>query len=176
MNLSTNYKYLINGIIAPHGITDIIHAQQNNLLPQLFTINGITILSSIILDKYHLEDILNGLFILSSIIHFRRDFPKNKFIPRYLFSYILLLISIFYNHNILIFYMLIIHVPNHYYLNWKYIKNKKIQNISVLSITTTLFLKMENTFYFISLTPFVKGIIISHIIYEESFIFNFIEL
>jgi hypothetical protein len=166
-------KCAINGIIAPHGITDIIHAQQNYLIPQLFSINGLTILSSVLLHKYHLKNVLNVLFISSSIIHFRRDFPKNKFIPRILFSSILLLISIFYNHNILLFYMLVIHVPNHYNLNWKYLKNEKIQTISTLSISTALFLIIGNNFDFLTLTPLIKGLIISHVIYGEIFIFNF---
>jgi len=71
-------KHAINGIIAPHGITDIIHAQQKNLIPILFKINGVTILSSILLNKFELENILNLVFITSSIIHFRRDFPKTN--------------------------------------------------------------------------------------------------
>ena len=168
------FKYAaINGIIAPHGITDIIHAQQNNLFGPLFTINGVTILSSVVLDKLYLNNILDVSFILSSIIHFRRDFPENKLIPRYLFSFVLLFISIFYNPNILFFYMLFIHVPNHYRLNWKYLKNKKIQTISILSLSTTLFLIMGNELNFLTITPLVKSIIISHIIYEETFVYTY---
>lgn len=165
-------KCAVNGIIAPHGITDLIHAQQNNLLPQIFTINGISILTSILLDKSYSENILNGVFIVSSIIHFRRDFPENELIPPFLLSSILLLISILYNHDILLFFMLFIHVPNHYNLNWKYLKNEKIQTIIILTVSSSLFLTMENTYSFTTLTPIIKGVIISHIIYEEKYIFN----
>jgi hypothetical protein len=72
--------------------------------------------------------------------------------------------------------MLFIHVPNHYNLNWQYLENKKLKTISTLSFSTTLFIIMGDKFYFLSSNPLVldclKGIIISHIIYEESFIFN----
>ena len=165
-------KYAINGIIAPHGITDIIHAQQKNLLPHLFTINSISIIFSILLDNLYSENILNVIFILSSIAHFRRDFPESNLIPRSSLSFILILISILYNHDILLFFMLFIHVPNHYNLNWKYLKHKKIQTIMILSLSTTFFLNIENTYSFSTLTPAIKGIIISHVIYEEIFIFN----
>lgn len=169
-------KHAINGIIAPHGMTDIIHAQQHQLIPQLFKINGLTMLSSILLNKFHLQNVLNGAFVLASIIHFRRDFPKIKYIPRFLLSSIFLLFSLFYNPNIFYFYMLFIHVPNHYNLNWNYLQNKKLQTISTLSFSTTLFLIMGDKFHFLTYKPIVidclKGIIISHIIYEESFIFN----
>jgi hypothetical protein len=165
-------KYAINGIIAPHGITDIIHARQNNLLPQLFMINSISVLSSVLLDELYLDTTLDGIFILSSVIHFGRDFPENKFISRYLLSSFLLIISILYNHDILLFYMLFIHVPNHYVLNWKYLENTTLESISVLYISTTLFLMMETVYSFSTLTPSIKGIIISHIVYEEKYIFN----
>lgn len=169
-------KHAIHGIIAPHGMTDIIHAQQNNLVPHLFKINGLTMLSSVLLSKFQLENILNVAFITSSIIHFRRDFPKIKLIPRFLMSSLFLLFSLFYYPNLFLYYMLFIHVPNHYNLNWQYLENKKLKTISTLSFSTTLFLIMGDKFYFLSSNPLVldclKGIIISHIIYEESFIFN----
>jgi hypothetical protein len=46
---NTITKNIITGVIAPHGITDLIHAKQENLLPELYTINIFTTLGILIL-------------------------------------------------------------------------------------------------------------------------------
>jgi len=169
------FKYAINGIIAPHGITDIIHARQYNKIPQLININCITTGYCLLLNKLNLKFISNISFILLSIIHFRRDFPKIRFIPKYIFS-LLSLLYIISNPDKLIYYMILVHVPNHYKLNWNYIKINLKPNLSFLCLTSLLFIFIGHNFLIFTKNKIVfdliKSIIISHIIYGEFYIYN----
>ena len=61
-------------IIAPHGITDIIHAQQNNLSSYLTLINILSTFFFFILSKFNLSNIGFQIFLLFSVFHFQRDF------------------------------------------------------------------------------------------------------
>jgi len=170
-------KYSINGIIAPHGITDIIHAKQHILIPQLIKINTITILTSATLTNLNLIPLLDIIFITSSVIHFKRDFPIIKFIPRYIITSCFLLYSFLYSsYTLLLCYMLFIHVPNHYKLNWSFLKKDKKFTVSTITLTTIIFLligeKYDNLIYCSYMINLFKGVIISHIIYEEMYIFK----
>lgn len=169
-------KYSINGLIAPHGITDVIHAKQHNLIPQLIKINTITILTTATLTNLNLIPLLDIIFLTSSVIHFKRDFPINKFIPRYIVTSCFLLFSILYSYNLLICCMLFIHVPNHYKLNWTFLKKDKTFTASIITLTTIIFLLIGEKYDYLIYTSYMidvfKGIIISHIIYEEMYIFK----
>ena len=90
-------KHLTTTLIGPHGITDIIHANNTNLLPQLSATYGSTVGSSILLHHFHMEPMLDVAFFIASIIHFRRDMPYFKPIPRYALSTSLLMCS--YQHT-----------------------------------------------------------------------------
>ena len=72
--------------------------------------------------------------------------------------------------------MLFIHVPNHYKLNWTFFKKDKTFTASIITLTTIIFLligeKYDNLIYTSYMIDLFKGIIISHIVYEEMYIFK----
>ena len=96
--------------------------------------------------------------------------PRVFGIPRFIWSS--LLISLFSAYNIAFYpFMILIHVPNHYRINWQYIKKNLLRNIQFLFLFT-LFSSFFGDFIFDNLlTGYVidmaKGIVIAHIIYEE---------
>ena len=164
-------KKMIHGIIAPHGMTDLIHAQQNNLLKELYTINLTSVVSSLGFNYFHLDNILLGLFFISSIIHFRHDMPEIKHIPRFLLSAFFIFFSLFISKELLLFYMLIIHVPHHYMMHNNYLKKEGMKSFLTILIPTFLFLFIgEELEYSRLVVNLGEGIVISHILYEELFI------
>ena len=51
--LETNYSQkAVSTVIAPHGITDLIHANQHNITSELLQINGFTLVYSHVLTFY----------------------------------------------------------------------------------------------------------------------------
>lgn len=164
---------IINGVIAPHGMTDLIHAQQNNYLGELYKINLLSLCSSLVSEQF-MPQILNGMFFLSSIIHFRHDMPKIVNIPRYLLSSFVIFGLFFFEPSLFLLYMCFLHVPNHYKLSWFFLKKEKI--ISFLTILFSTFLFLKGGYYINNLGTnkytfsIIKSLIISHIIYEECFI------
>ena len=173
--IPTIHKHIITTIIAPHGITDLIHSVQHNTTNQLLSFNSASILTSCLLS-HHNSAYLNDLFIFSSIIHFRHDMPNLSIIPNYIFSCLLLKSAIDFNHNILFFYMLLSHIPNHYKTNLIYIKQKTFLNVSFIFIFTILltYIGLTNPYLYDSKIIFdiSKGIVISHVIYNEIYIHN----
>lgn len=164
---------IINGIIAPHGITDLLHAQQNNYLPKLYKINILSVLTSLICHKVN-RNILNGMFILSSIIHFRHDMPKIMNFPRFIMSSFLIFGFFFLKLTFFLFYMCVIHVPNHYKMSWNFLKKNKVSFFFTTFVSTLLFLNggdyFDNYLHNSLVFSIIKSLIISHIIYGELFI------
>ena len=72
--------------------------------------------------------------------------------------------------------MVFIHVPHHYKLNWNYIKkDKKLSLLLILFSTLIIELFGQNIDIFNineSFMSVIKGIIMSHVIYEEMNIFE----
>lgn len=168
------YQNIISGIIAPHGITDLFHARQNNRIKELLAINIACATSSILLNTVHDPfTILDSSFFISSVIHFRHDMPVIFPNSDYSLSLIMLLFSIFFNHDIFFAYMLLSHVPHHYYMNKDIIKENINFNLGLLLLTTISCIYGSNVFnIFDSLFVFdlSKGFVISHILYEELYI------
>lgn len=168
---------ILTGIVAPHGITDLIHATQNNNTKNLLSINTMCVFTSFGLSQHEATIIgLNIFFIGSSVIHFRHDFHillKRNFneAPRFLFSFVTIL-TFLMNHDMFFYYMCFLHVPNHYYFNRVIIAKKRVVNLSFI-LGFTLFLTcigchqfaFDPLFY-----PLYKGIVISHVIYQELYI------
>ena len=170
---------ILTGIIAPHGITDLIHATQTNNTRALLSMNTFCILTSFGLSQHELTTIgLNAFFIGASVVHFRRDVPvllKSNFIEAqmFLFSFVTIL-TFLMNHNLFFYYMCFLHVPNHYYLNRTIISKKKMVNLSFI-LSFTLFLSFIGCYQFVYhplFYPLYKGIVISHVIYQELYIHN----
>ena len=168
-------KQLTTTIIGPHGITDLIHANQTNNLPELYQINAITAGTSLIMDHYHMVPVLDAAFFISSIIHFRRDMPEIYKFPRYVWSTMLLAVTI-EKSELFFLYMLLVHVPHHYQMNWKYMKkDPRLSFALVVFATITLGhmgTLMGDFIYTDTIVNLSKGIIISHIAYEELYIHN----
>jgi len=173
--------FLINKVIAPHGITDIGHSILENKSTNLFLTYGINFtFTNLIINPLYMHDFMNVYFYIFSIMHFRHDFPKIKIyqfeIPRYISISLLLILFTIIKPELIILYMAFIHVPNHYSLNNFHIKKKKILNIilyilSVL-ICTTLYYNNQELLNNINVINNLKSIIISHIMYQEKFILN----
>tara|TARA_B100000123_G_scaffold245029_1_gene200682 strand:- start:217 stop:753 length:537 start_codon:yes stop_codon:yes gene_type:complete len=165
-------KTISSGVIAPHGITDLVHAIQNNKINEINKIYVATTGSVVLLDIFDQHFLIEFLFFVFSIIHFQHDVPLNNKTMRYFITSSMLLTCILYDPNLLYFYLTFIHVPQHYKTNWNMLHKTKELSIFIISTTTfasLLFineLSFENTFSI----DLIKGIIISHIIYQEKYI------
>ena len=167
---------LTTAVIAPHGMTDLIHAENNNKIMQLFRINILCVASSMIFHFADFDTLTNILFMTSSAIHFRHDFPvKNEFLKLCASSFLVLNAQ---NIGIeaFILYMCFIHVPNHYTIYKNMIKehfSKSFTYISMCAIISTLyFYSNSNIMYDENIFTISKALIISHIIYEELYTKN----
>lgn len=169
-------KYALHHIIAPHGLTDIIHAIEFKKIPDLIITYSTSFGVHYVLNYCNKQKINVLLFLLSSAFHFRLDMPylhHNKLYKPFvqLFESVLL-IFFFVLGNIhsyygFLLYMCIFHVPNHYRMNFQYLwKNGNM----------TLFLfSLFHLFSYISMKKmhiekyklFFQSIIVGHIFYHE---------
>ena len=169
-------KHITNGVIAPHGITDMLHARCENKMKELTLTYGTTIVSSYLLSDVGMGMAVNMLFFMLSVVHFRRDMPIIKNIPRYIWSFLFLQYATTSNIELFFLYMVCLHVPNHYRLNWNYIKqNGKMSAVVIIGATVFLDWFGRDTYDLVVNDGFMsiaKGIVMSHVIYDEFFIFN----
>ena len=163
-----------NFIIGPHGITDLIYAIRKNKKTELFLTYGATIFMFDFLFIENRINIINTIFLFSSIVHFKHDFPFEDEMLQLLTS----ALFVFNLHKIgmlpFLIYMSFIHVPNHYLTLHTLLKKNKV--FSLLSISLISFILcvtsinnptlIYNSFY----QNFIKSIIVSHIAYEEVFV------
>ena len=173
--------FLLKTVIAPHGITDIGHSIYEDNQDKLWKIYGINLTcSNIFMNQLNNNHLIDIILVISSIIHFRHDFPSisydNKIIPKYFFSIFIIFTSIFINNDYLIYYMALLHVPNHFRLNNFHIKELKIFNFSLFILLGLLFSYIDENYHFIlenkSILTNMKSIIVSHVIYQETYILN----
>ena len=174
---------LIKNVIAVHGITDLTHSILYNNLPKLLVLqNSVYFFSKKMMNR-HANDIL---FLISSIIHFRHDFPslkiKNITIPSsfvsafFLFSCILLERIFPFNigSSIFILYMTINHVPNHYKRNLFHMKKDEPLNVFVITFFTIFinaFAEYYHSYFYDFYNNYLfRSLVISHTLYSELFI------
>lgn len=168
-------NFLTTGIIAPHGMTDWIHALQTQNVEALLKINAVSTGSFLIMHQTGHERILNILFYLFSTLHFQHDMPFKISSLRY-FAVQLLFLSSGLDLDLLYFFMILIHVPHHYMINWKYISKTPLKSFLILAFSTFFMVNAEK--FNLNNTDFMqpiyydalKGIVVSHIIYQELFI------
>ena len=162
---------IVNNIIAPHGITDVIHAvNKNQFMPLLFTYG-----TSICVSQIITPTILNSLYQLplciSSFIHFHHDFEL--FFPNKYVSSIATIINLYYSirypEPYLYLYMCLLHVPNHYRMSWIYVKHHKRLLLVSIIICSIIMNNIKNHIKS-SWYPSLIGTIIGHIAYGELFI------
>jgi len=178
-------KKLILGLIAPHGATDIIHASQNKLVGKLFQIQAANLVGVQFMSMLNGGKLLDIVFLFLSVIHFRHDIKKiPPFVallllyktPGYLFKFSLLGLPTISFNDFLFFYMVFLHVPNHYIMNWNFIKKQKKATLFVVGLVSMIFLGLENSINFTNVNRHVmnvgKAFIVSHIIYNEKYVYK----
>ena len=159
---------IITTIIAPHGITNLIHSLQDNKVKPLIAINSICISGSLLSNNYN--NINDIIFIIASLCHFRHDFnflTENQQVKT--ICSIMTILLFILNNDLFFPYMTCLHVPNHYKNNWIYIKQNKLRNLAIIIGFTLITSILGNDIIYHSdrLYQIYKGIVISHIIYEE---------
>ena len=181
--------FIVKNIIAPHGITDISHALMTNRNKELFLINLFNVgFVETIVTPLNLSNQYDILFFIATIIHFKNDFSnikiKNLVLPRYVSSALFIIACLFINkiipynlgYDMLLGYMTIIHVPNHYRENWFHIKKDLILNFLIIMFTIAFFNGISDSFPDLMDSLYTinagKAIIISHVFYQEKYIKN----
>lgn len=181
--------FIVKNIIAPHGITDISHALMTNRNKELFLINLFNVgFVETIVTPLNLSNQYDILFFIATIIHFKNDFSnikiKNLILPRYVSSALFIIACLFINkiipynlgYDMLLGYMTIIHVPNHYRENWFHIKKDLILNFLIIMFTIAFFNGISDSFPDLMDSLYTinagKAIIISHVFYQEKYIKN----
>jgi len=181
---ATIAKNVVLGVISPHGSTDLIHANQNGLVPKLMQIQAVNIFTAQLLQNLNQGKILDIIFYVSSALHFRHDFITVKnysksillfalfSIPEIAFKWFLIGIPPISLNDVLFFYMIFLHVPNHYRLSWNFIKKQKRETVFLVGLFSMLFLKFGNSVDFsnINIINTAKSFVISHIIYNERYV------
>ena len=153
----------------------MIHAVQYNITTELLALNGAVLGASVIMAN-NAPMLLDGAFMAASVVHFRHDMPdfRELYIPKFVLSGLLLMLSIHQDPNILFRYMVLMHVPNHYIMNWKFIRKNPHQNIGLVVVFSLLLVFLGESFPWMFesklLFDMSKGIIISHVLYNEKHI------
>ena len=182
LNLSTALKKgILLGVVFPHGITDLFHAQAINKIPELLKINAATLFSCFFMYYAKQESIIQIIFILSSIVHFRNDMPlipiKNidPKCTQIILSTVINGSFVFIPIEYFIAYMAFVHTPNHYKMAWHYLKKSSLVVILGIGYLLNKFpLEFTKNAMIESnhISIIAKAIVISHIIYQESFVFG----
>jgi len=167
---------LTTAVVAPHGMTDLIHAENNDKVLPLFRINLLCAAGAMIIHMMNMDIMTNVAFMSSSAIHFRHDFPvKNEFL-KLCASSVLVLNAQQIGAELFMCYMCFIHVPNHYKTYEPMIKANYVKSCLYIGLCAIV-----ATFYFYSdpnimqnenLVVLSQALIISHIIYEELYTKN----
>jgi hypothetical protein len=173
--------FLTKIVVAPHGITDIGHSLKTNNSIDLLKIYGINFTFTNIINNFDFSNnIVNIYLILTTIAHFRHDFSFINIdinqikIPRYLYSTLALIIFNYINQELIYYYMLFIHVPNHFRLNNFHIKEFKSLNFFLYFLIGFICLKIDVDFILNNqnILNYIKSILISHILYQEYYVLN----
>jgi hypothetical protein len=183
---STIAQKAILGVISPHGSTDIIHASQNGLVPKLFQIQAANVFITQTLQHLDKGRILDVAFFFLSVLHFRHDLRLVKNVPKA--AFILLLFNVpefaitsflcgvpeFNLKDLFLFYMTLIHVPNHYRMSWNFIKKQKRITSLLIGFVTFIFLQvgkyLDMNNISAELMNLAKAFVMSHIIYNERYV------
>jgi hypothetical protein len=170
--------FLTKIVIAPHGITDIGHSILTNNSMNLLKIYGMNFsLISIINQLQDSRDISNILLFGFSILHFRHDFPNfrinNIQIPKYIYASLFLILLNYISSELLFYYMIFIHVPNHFKLNIFHIKDLKIVNVFLYLLFGLFCIQFDtHLLHDENNLNYIKSIIISHILYQEIYVLH----
>jgi len=168
------YKYLLSLFVIPHGITDIIFSYENDrllLMTSIYTFAPLTLI-------YINISLYRFIFIILSMIHFYHD--PYPFIPYYLMIlYFVGELSYYEAINYMTFYLTFIHTPIHYYEAFSLTNYYKL-HLSLIGIMTIISSQIspividyiEITNGSDKISKYIGGIIISHILFNEVFMFQ----
>ncbi len=168
---------ILTSVIAPHGITDVIHAVHNNSTRELLSMNSLCVLTSIGLSRNDITRASFDIFFIGcSLIHFRHDFPVifkdvHENCQQFFLCFVTM-VTFIIQQDLFYYYMTLLHVPKHYYFNRRVISKNYVINLSFI-VGFTLFLTLigANDVVFSPIFyPFYKGIVVSHIIYQELYV------
>lgn len=168
---------IITTIIAPHGITDLIHGTQTNSMKELLSINSICLFLSVASStNKDAEIIFDALFFTGSIIHFHHDYKSISFGDERIQYFLCLssFLAFLVNIDLFYIYMVFCHVPNHYRMNWQHInQNKQINILFILSFVFASDILIGDIFVKSHMTyDCFKGLVMAHIIYQELYVLN----
>ena len=173
--------FLTKIVVAPHGITDIGHSLITNNSIDLLKIYGIHFGFTNFINNFDFSNnILNIYLFLMTIVHFRHDFSfinlniNNIKIPYYVYSTFILIFFNYINKELIYYYMIFIHVPNHFRLNNFHIKDFKLLNFLLYFLFGLFCLKIDENFILNNqyILNYIKSILISHILYQEFYVLD----
>jgi len=172
-------KYAPAVVVAPHGMTDLIHARKYRVVEELYRINMGAVMGAFACHHFHHDSIITGLFLVSSAIHFRNDMPgfgtvgSQRTAIQLTLSSALIATSTIISWDAFMYYMIFIHVPNHYRINYMHIKDTKCLTALMVSGLAGVLVALS---YSPIQDPYMdwatKALIIAHVIYEEVHIFR----
>tara|TARA_B100001989_G_C24536563_1_gene464756 strand:- start:50 stop:634 length:585 start_codon:yes stop_codon:yes gene_type:complete len=169
-NIDLFIPIITSFIIAPHGMTDLIHAEENNKQKQVHLTYISCLISGLFLNNAN-SQIFDALFLIVSIIHFSHDLPFKNRLIQILLSSIFVLDLEKIDFSFFIYYMIFIHVPNHYNRFEKLLKKYKKKSFTYIFGTGLLiFILFQNNPNIVEqklVLDISKCIIVGHIIYEE---------
>ena len=174
------HKIALKHIIAPHGLTDIIHAIEYKNMHKLLLSYGSSGLTAY--TFFRTPKILDICFLFFSILHFRTDMPqwgiRNRFsaytIQTIQSSFLVFLFLLGKSYNVFLFFMCFLHVPKHYKDSFVYVRKHpklflllfsifQLFNVSIIPITRNWVTAIET-------------VIVGHILYHELFVRTQIKL
>ena len=169
-------KQITFGAIAPHGVTDLIHARQEGLVKQLYQIQAVNIIGINLLHVANLDAVINILFFLFSAVHFRHDIKllMEKRTPILVPLLLLPFVPQCNSMDALILYMMLLHLPNHYRMSWWFLKKEKVVSSLIIGLFSLaclkggMFIDMEKIDVFVM--NMGKALVMSHIWYQEEHI------
>lgn len=153
-------------IIAPHGITDIVHAHLKKDYPRLVQCYAGSVSSGMLLHELHLDAVVYAGFLTLSVVHFRNDFKKTPW------SCGILSLAAFVQNPLDFFfvYMVLVHVPHHYRTAWSYVRLAKMATALLVAATG---LWSDAYLFNVAAThpTWIASIVMGHVLYQEG-VFN----
>ena len=170
MMLPSIRHLVLTQLIAPHGITDLVHAQLNREYPRLVASYAGSLGAGVCLHALGQDPVLYGAFAAMSAVHFAHDFgpwwsactelEREQLVQACIVTACSAPVDAF------LWYMACLHVPTHYATSWHYLKRAKWG--TVLSVAATAAWCDQNLVSFLTQYPYcAASIIIGHILYQE---------
>lgn len=169
-------KLLLTNVIAPHGITDIIHAYHYKSFHHLAYCYGTNIAITTVLGHYKYNTIIYALLCIGSFFHFRHDFrfpiaSISICLPLTNICTFGTLCSIIRDPDPMFYiYMCLLHVPHHFEMASSYIHPYKWWTIGLLCMVSACTQCIWKTKQPQKWFPLGVGIILGHIWYGEKYI------